>query len=85
MIVVFRKEHDSCINDRCKSVEEEESCIGTDCIDISNGVALDGGCDERSVEARASESLSGIVCMSRGSIGIYEEFASVGLKEGTGE
>ena len=71
MIGVFRKEHDSCINCRCKSVEEEESCIGTDCIDISNGVALDGWCDERSVESRASDSLSGIGCMSRWSIAIY--------------
>ena len=49
---MFRKEHDGCINGRCKSgVEEEESCIGTDCVDISNGVALDGWCDERSMEA----------------------------------
>ena len=66
-------------------MEEEEPRISTDCIDIGYGVTLDGGCDEWSVEARASQSLSGIVCMSRGSIGIYEEFASVGLKEGTGE
>jgi hypothetical protein len=66
-------------------VEEEESCISTDCIDIGNGVTLDGGCDERSVEAWASESLSGVVWMSRGGIAVYEEFASVGFKEGTGE
>jgi len=71
MIEVFRKEHDSCMNGRCESVEEEESCIGTDCIDISNGVVLDGWSDERSMEAGASESLSGVGCMSRWSIAIY--------------
>ena len=51
MIIVFREEHDGGINSRCKSVEEDESCIGTDRIDISNGVSLDRWVDDWSMEA----------------------------------
>ena len=51
MIIVFREEHDGGINGRCKSVEEEESRIGTDPIDISNGVSLVRWVDDWSMEA----------------------------------
>lgn len=85
MIIVFREEHDGGINGRCKSVEEEESRIGTDPIDISNGVSLVRWVDDWSMEARASKSLSGVGCMSGWSVTVYQEFTRVGLKESTSE